>query len=80
VDEISATEAARNFSDMLDAVEHRSQRFAIVRRGKVVAHLGPVNTGNGRGVKAVLREHGPDGEFAVDLASARELLNIEERP
>jgi antitoxin (DNA-binding transcriptional repressor) of toxin-antitoxin stability system len=79
VNEISATDAARNFSDMLDAVEHRRERFAIVRRGKVVALLDPVSTGKGQDVKVLLRAHKVDVDFAGDLASVRELLDIEER-
>lgn len=79
MNEVSATDAARNFSDMLDAVEHRGERFAIVRRGKVVALLDPVSAGKGRDVKAVLGRHIADDDFAGDLAAVRELLNIEER-
>jgi antitoxin (DNA-binding transcriptional repressor) of toxin-antitoxin stability system len=40
VPEVSATDAARNFSKILDAVEHRGEHFTIIRRGKVVAQLG----------------------------------------
>jgi prevent-host-death family protein len=80
VPEVSATDAARNFSDILDAVEHRGERFTIVRRGKVVAQLDPVSTGRGSDVKAMLRRHRPDRSFARDIASVRELLEIEARP
>jgi prevent-host-death family protein len=79
VPEVSATDAARNFSDLLDAVEHRGERFTIVRRGKVVAQLDPVSTGRGAEVKAVLQRHRPDRNFARDIASVRELLEIETR-
>lgn len=78
--EVSATEAARNFSDILDAVEHRGERFTIVRRGKVVAQLDPVSTGTGRDVKAMLRRHRLDPGFAGDVAAVRALLEIETRP
>lgn len=78
--EVNATDAARNFSDWLDAVEHRGERFAIVRRGKIVAQLEPVNTGRGRDVKALLERHRADPSFARDLASVRELLEAEARP
>jgi prevent-host-death family protein len=77
---VSATDAARNFSDMLDAVEHRGERFTIVRRGKVVAQLDPVTTGKGADVKAMLRRHRADPGFAGDIASVRQLLEIETRP
>jgi prevent-host-death family protein len=80
VAEVSATDAARNFSDILDAVEHRGEHFTIVRRGKVVAQLDPVSTGRGADVKALLRRNRRDPEFAADIASARELLEIEVRP
>ena len=77
--EVSATDAARNFSDILDAVEHRGERFTILRRGKVVAQLDPVSTGKGNEVKAMLRRHRADADFARDIASVRELLEIEAR-
>jgi len=79
VTEVSATDAARNFSDILDAVEHRGERFTIVRRGKVVAQLDPVSTGKGADVKAMLRRHRADPSYAKDIAAIRELLEIETR-
>ncbi len=78
--EISATEAARNFSDILDAVEHLGEHFTIARRGKVVAQLDPVSTGRGADVKALLLRHRSDSTFATDISSVRELLEIEARP
>lgn len=78
--EVSATDAARNFSDLLDAVEHRGERFTIVRRGKVVAQLDPVSRGTGLEVKAMLRRHVRDPDFARDLAGLAGLLEIETRP
>lgn len=78
--DVSATEAARSFSDLLDAVEHRGERFAIVRRGNAVAHLEPVRRGRGRQVKRVLAEALVDPEWAADLAAVRGLLQLEERP
>lgn len=78
--EVTATEAARSFSDILDAVEHRGERFTIVRRGRVVAQLAPVSTGKGADLKALLRRHGSDTGFAKDVASVRELVEVEARP
>jgi len=78
--DISATEAARHFSDLLDAVEHRGEGFAIVRRGKAVAHLSPVSRGLGRQVNALLADSPPDPEWAGDLAALRASLLLEERP
>lgn len=77
--EVSATDAARNFSDILDAVEHRGEHFTIVRRGKVVAQLDPVSTGRGADVKALLRSSSRDPGFRHDIESMRDLLEIETR-
>jgi antitoxin (DNA-binding transcriptional repressor) of toxin-antitoxin stability system len=78
--EVSATDAARNFSDILDAVEHRGEHFTIIRRGKVVAQLDPVHSGKGADVKAALRRHRGDAGFGRDIASVRALLEAEIRP
>jgi prevent-host-death family protein len=78
--EVNATDAARNFSDILDAVEHRGEHFTIVRRGKVVAQLDPVHSGRGDEIKDLLLRHRHDRDFAKDIASTRELLEIETRP
>jgi prevent-host-death family protein len=80
VSEITATEAARSFADLLDAVEHRGERFTIVRRGKAIASLEPMNAGHGADVKALLRRHRPDPQWSDDLAAIRSVVEIEERP
>jgi antitoxin (DNA-binding transcriptional repressor) of toxin-antitoxin stability system len=77
--EINATSAARNFAELLDAVEHRGERFTIVRRGKVIAQLEPVTIGQGADVKAFLRKRKPDKAWLEDLAATRELVGIEDR-
>ena len=77
--EISATEAARNFSDLLDNLEHRGADYVIVRHGKPVAHLERVRSGNGSSVKSLLSSNSPDASWAEDLASMRELLALEDR-
>ena len=77
--EITATDAARRFADLLDAIEHRGERFTIVRRGRVVAQLEPVGSGRGAAVKAALRRHRPDHEWSEDLASSRDLLSPQDR-
>jgi len=79
VGEISATEAARSFADILDAVEHRGEQFTIVRRGKPIARLQPVGEGGGASVKELLRRHSPDTAWASDLASVRRLVELEDR-
>lgn len=77
--EISATDAARNFADLLDAVEHRGERITIVRRGKAVALLEPVLSGRGSDVKTMLRRNEVDASWPADLTALRELTTAEER-
>jgi antitoxin (DNA-binding transcriptional repressor) of toxin-antitoxin stability system len=77
--DVSATEAARNFADLLDAIEHRGEHFTIVRRGKAIAHLEPMNRGLGVDVKALLRRHRPDAAWARQVDEVRSLLEIEPR-
>ena len=78
--EVTATDAARNFADMLDAIEHRGEHYTITRRGKAIAHLEPMNRGRGADVKDLLRRHRPDRAWAEDLDAVRDLLVIEDRP
>ncbi len=41
---ISATEAARHFSDLLNRVGFRGERYTIARGGKAIASLTPVTS------------------------------------
>lgn len=77
--EITATEAARNFADLLDAIEHRGEHFTIVRRGRVVAHLEPIRSGRGAEVKRMLLEHPVDAAWVDDLASVRNMVELQDR-
>jgi prevent-host-death family protein len=77
--EISATNAARNFAELLDAVEHNRERITIVRRGRAVAHIEPVANGLGMDVKTVLRLHRADAQWRSDLSKTRNLVIAEER-
>jgi prevent-host-death family protein len=79
VKDISATEAARNFSDVLDAVEHGHETFRISRGGRPVARIVPAEAASGRAAKDLLRRHEPDAEWARDLHQVRALLVTEER-
>ena len=78
--EITATEAARKFADLLDAVEHDGERYTITRRGKAVAYIEPVTRGRGADAKALLRRHRPDARWTNDLGEIRDLLEVEHRP
>lgn len=77
--DVSATDAARNFAHLLDGVEHRGEHYTIVRRGKVVAQLEPVERGHGSDVKELLRRHAADTAWGQDLARIRGLVEIEDR-
>jgi prevent-host-death family protein len=79
VPEISATDAARNFADVLDAVEHRHEHYTVVRRGRVVAHISPMLGGRGADVKALLAGARRDLSWTAELTELRALLTIEDR-
>ena len=76
---ISATEAARRFSELLNAVERHSETFVVVRRGRAVASIGPASGTDGREVKGILREHGADGAWGSELRALRESLTPQVR-
>ncbi len=77
--EISATEAARNFAALLDAVEHNGERITIVRRGRAVAQIEPVAKGLGLDVKSVLKRHLVDTQWLESLRETRDVVVPEER-
>jgi prevent-host-death family protein len=77
--DVTATDAARNFADLLDAIEHRGERFTIVRRGRAVAHLEPVAHGRGAAAKALLRRHSRDPAWADDLDALRSSVEVDHR-
>lgn len=77
--DVTATEAARQFSDLLDAVEHDGERFTIIRHGKAIAHIEPVTRGRGAATKKLLRQHRPDATWAGELADIRQVLPVQER-
>lgn len=77
--DISATEAARRFSDVLDSIEHDKARYTIIRRGKAVASLEPVGIGRGTDVKRMLKRHAGDSQWSKDLRELRDLIEIDIR-
>jgi len=50
---VSATEAVRKISDILNSIRYRGESYTIVRRGKPVASISPVEA---PGKKRLLRE------------------------
>jgi len=53
---ISATEAVRKFSEILNSVKYRGESFTIVRGGKPVALISPVEGPSKRRPLRELRE------------------------
>ena len=76
---LSATDAARRFSELLDAVERRGESFLVVRRGRAVARIEPARATNGKLVKEVLRSNPPDPRWASELGELRAGLAVEDR-
>lgn len=77
--EVTATDAARRFADLLDSVEHDGQRYTIIRHGRAVAQIEPVSRGRGSETKDLLRRNGSDSDWAASLDEVRGLVEIEER-
>lgn len=76
---VSATEAARQFSDLLDQVERDGETFVVERRGRAVASIAPTAAVSGRTVKELMRSQPPDPTWAGELAELRGLLERDER-
>ena len=68
---ITATKLAKSFSDALNRVRYRGERFIIERNGEPIAELGPHGPAEGITLSqlvALLDEVPPAGEdFADDL-------------
>lgn len=69
---ISATDAARGFADLLDAIEATGEPVVIMRRGKAVATIGPAPVATGAELLALLRATPPDPEWAEELRELRQ--------
>ncbi|KAB2860240.1 MAG: type II toxin-antitoxin system Phd/YefM family antitoxin [Bauldia sp.] len=76
---LSATEAARRFSDLLDTIERTGETVVVERRGRPVASITPAPELSGRAVKELLGAHEADPGWAAELKELREGLRPEER-
>jgi antitoxin (DNA-binding transcriptional repressor) of toxin-antitoxin stability system len=76
---LSATEAARRFSVLLDQVEHDGETFLVERRGRVIASVAPAAAASGRSLKALLGAQPVDEDWPADLAELRAALEPQER-
>ena len=72
---ISATAAARSFSDLLNRVRYKGDSFVIVRNGEEMGLLEPVSSPRPKTLNELLdylAEVGPpDEDFAKDLEEIR---------
>lgn len=72
--QLSATDASRRFSEVLDSVERGGESFVVMRHGRAVATIGPTGGGAGKVLKEALRANRPDGAWADELRELREGL------
>jgi antitoxin (DNA-binding transcriptional repressor) of toxin-antitoxin stability system len=67
---ITATDLARNLSDILNRARYRGEEFVVERNGEAVATLGPPPIPKGitfRELVELIRRLRPDPEFFDDL-------------
>ena len=82
---VTATEAAREFSDLLNRVYYAGERLVVVRNGREVAQIGPVESSQPTTFRELLhvmdRLGWPDEDLAADVTTAREeLLPVPDDP
>jgi prevent-host-death family protein len=74
---MTATEASRHFSDLLDAVEH-GETVTIVRGNHPVAEIGPAHRRTGADLRAALSGIAPpDENFVKNISAALALVTTE---
>lgn len=78
---ITAAEASRNFSAVLDRAEH-GETITIVRHGRTVATIAPAPKRTGRTLRHALENTDVtpfDEDYESDIASAMSLVSDEPR-
>ena len=74
---MTATEASRKFSDLLDAIE-RGETVTITRGHHAVAEMRPARRRTGADLRAALADvPPPDDRFAADIADALALVKAD---
>jgi antitoxin (DNA-binding transcriptional repressor) of toxin-antitoxin stability system len=80
---ITATEASRRFSDLLDAIE-AGESVAVSRGGRTIAEIRPARQHTGRDLREALERRTSGGhlddDFAADIDAARGMLDEQEDP
>jgi len=76
---ITATELARNLSDILSRVRYKGERFIVVRNGEELARLEPRPEHRrmtlGEFVQVIRGAPKPDPDYWKDVETARRLMN-----
>ena len=71
---VSATEAVRTFSDLLNRIRYRGEEFVVERAGEAICRMtpaAPVKTLSLRDLASLLREiPKPDAGYAADVRKA----------
>lgn len=71
---VSATEAARTFSDILNRIRYRAEEFVVERAGEPVCRMSPAAPAkllSLRDLASLLREiPKPDADYAADVRRA----------
>lgn len=76
---VTATEASRRFSDLLDAIE-RGESVIVTRGNRPIAEIRPARRRTGRDLRAALADTvPPDDRFEADVADAVALLTSDGR-
>lgn len=74
---VTATEASRKFSDLLDAIES-GESVTVTRGNRPVAEIRPAHRRTGRDLRLALADvEAPDDRFAADIAEAVGGLTLE---
>lgn len=75
---ITARDASRGFSALLDRVEHDGEEYTVERDGRVVARIVPATTRTVAGFLARRAGRLPlDDDFAAEATSANPLLTVD---
>ena len=75
---ITARDASRGFSALLDRVEHDGEEYTVERDGRVIARIVPATTRTVAGFLARRAGRLPlDDDFAAEATSADPLLTVD---
>ncbi|HET8681139.1 MAG TPA: hypothetical protein VFM54_04620 [Micromonosporaceae bacterium] len=74
---MTATEASRRFSDLLDAIE-RGETVMVIRGNRPIAEIRPARRRTGKDLREALAGTSPpDERFETDIADALALLTTD---